>query len=135
MKICLCIQILRHLILQIFFSGEVKLADFGLSREFGLFENPDRLYTNKVVTLYYRPLELLLGLEKYNKYIDVWSCGCILGELFTGNVMFESHSELDQINSITKICGTPDNEGWPEVMNLRHYRLIEPMKVSRKCKF
>lgn len=60
-------------------KGEIKLADLGLAR---LLDNePGRLYTNKVVTLRYRPPELLLGEEKYGTSVDIWSCGCILGEL------------------------------------------------------
>lgn len=60
-------------------KGELKLADLGLAR---LFDNEQiRLYTNKVVTLRYRPPELLLGEEKYGPSIDIWSCGCILGKL------------------------------------------------------
>lgn len=59
-------------------KGELKLADLGLAR---LFDNEQvRLYTNKVVTLRYRPPELLLGEEKYGTSIDIWSCGCILGK-------------------------------------------------------
>lgn len=59
-------------------KGELKLADLGLAR---LFDNEQvRLYTNKVVTLRYRPPELLLGEEKYGPSVDIWSCGCILGK-------------------------------------------------------
>lgn len=60
-------------------KGELKLADLGLAR---LYDNEQvRLYTNKVVTLRYRPPELLLGEERYGPSIDIWSCGCILGKL------------------------------------------------------
>lgn len=63
-------------------KGELKLADLGLAR---LFDTEQvRLYTNKVVTLRYRPPELLLGEEKYGPSVDIWSCGCILGK-FTYN--------------------------------------------------
>lgn len=59
-------------------KGELKLADLGLAR---LIDNEQgRLYTNKVVTLRYRPPELLLGEEKYGPSVDIWSCGCILGK-------------------------------------------------------
>jgi cyclin-dependent kinase 12/13 len=55
-------------------KGQIKLADFGLAR---LFNAEDKLrpYTNKVITLWYRPPELLLGEERYGPSIDVWSCG------------------------------------------------------------
>ena len=55
-------------------SGELKLADLGLAR---LYQSDDkeRPYTNKVITLWYRPPELLLGEERYGPAVDVWSCG------------------------------------------------------------
>ena len=52
-------------------------------------EDKQRPYTNKVITLWYRPPELLLGEERYGTAIDVWSCGCILGELFFKKPLFQ----------------------------------------------
>lgn len=75
--------------LKIFNSrGEVKLADFGLARLYNA-QDRQRPYTNKVITLWYRPPELLLGEERYGTSIDVWSCGCILGELFLKKPLFQ----------------------------------------------
>ena len=54
--------------------GELKLADFGLARIY--HKNMDRPYTNRVITLWYRPPELLLGQERYGPAIDIWSAGC-----------------------------------------------------------
>ena len=71
-----------------FNRGEVKLADFGLARLYNA-EDRQRPYTNKVITLWYRPPELLLGEERYGPAIDVWSCGCILGELFSKKPLFQ----------------------------------------------
>lgn len=68
--------------------GEVKLADFGLARLYNA-QDRQRPYTNKVITLWYRPPELLLGEERYGTSIDVWSCGCILGELFLKKPLFQ----------------------------------------------
>jgi cyclin-dependent kinase 12/13 len=78
--------------------GEVKLADFGLARLYNA-EDRQRPYTNKVITLWYRPPELLLGEERYGPAIDVWSCGCILGELFLKKPLFQvkqTHCETHQ---------------------------------------
>lgn len=69
------------------FRGQIKLGDFGLARLFS--SNKERPYTNKVITLWYRPPELLLGEERYGPAIDVWSCGCILGELFQKRPLFQ----------------------------------------------
>jgi cell division cycle 2-like protein len=60
--------------------GEVKIADFGLGRKF----RPDYTYTSKVVTLWYRAPELLLGTKQYTEKIDMWSVGCILAEFLIG---------------------------------------------------
>jgi serine/threonine protein kinase len=58
------------------FRGELKLGDLGLARIYS--KNSDRLYTNRVITLWYRPPELLLGEEKYGPAIDIWSAGLVL---------------------------------------------------------
>lgn len=58
-----------------FFRGELKLADFGLARFYD--EDQDRPYTNRVITLWYRPPELLLGEERYTTAVDVWSVGFV----------------------------------------------------------
>ncbi len=55
-------------------NGKIKLADFGLARWYNA-DDKDRPYTNKVITLWYRPPELLLGEERYGPAIDIWSCG------------------------------------------------------------
>lgn len=64
------------------------MADFGLARLYNA-DDRERQYTNKVITLWYRPPELLLGEERYGPAIDVWSCGCILGELFLKHPLFQ----------------------------------------------
>lgn len=55
------------------FRGQIKLADFGLARLY--HKEYERLYTNRVITLWYRPPELLLGEEKYGTAVDIWSIG------------------------------------------------------------
>lgn len=64
--------------------GVLKLADFGLARAFSVSKNgqPNR-YTNRVVTLWYRPPELLLGERNYGPPIDMWGAGCIMAEMWT----------------------------------------------------
>ena len=65
-------------------KGILKLADFGLARAFSLERNgkPNR-YTNRVVTLWYRPPELLLGERNYGPSVDLWGAGCIMAEMWT----------------------------------------------------
>ncbi|XP_052205574.1 cell division control protein 2 homolog isoform X3 [Diospyros lotus] len=93
----------------------VKLADFGLARTVGI---PSKSYSNEVVTLCYRAPELLLGSHQYSSAIDMWSVGCIFGEMVTLNPIFPARSELDQLLSIFSILGTPDEETWPGVTSL-----------------
>lgn len=112
-------------------KGEIKLADFGLARLYNK-DDKDRPYTNKVITLWYRAPELLLGEERYGPSIDVWSCGCILGELFTKKPIFQANSEPNQLDLIARSCGTPSPVIWPEVVNLPFFHSFKPKKLYRR---
>jgi cyclin-dependent kinase len=78
-------------------NGNLKLADFGLARAFGV---PLRTYTHEVVTLWYRSPEILLGGKQYSTGVDMWSVGCIFGEMCTRKPMFPGDSEIDEIFKI-----------------------------------
>uniref|UniRef100_A0A3Q2NSL4 Cyclin dependent kinase 13 n=1 Tax=Fundulus heteroclitus TaxID=8078 RepID=A0A3Q2NSL4_FUNHE len=111
-------------------KGQIKLADFGLARLYNSEES--RPYTNKVITLWYRPPELLLGEERYTPAIDVWSCGCILGELFTKKPIFQANQELAQLELISRICGSPCPAAWPDVIKLPFFNTMKPKKQYRR---
>ncbi|XP_011297181.1 cyclin-dependent kinase 12 [Fopius arisanus] len=111
--------------------GEVKLADFGLARLYNA-EDRQRPYTNKVITLWYRPPELLLGEERYGPAIDVWSCGCILGELFWKKPLFPGNAEMQQLEMISRVCGTPTPAVWPSVIKLPLFHLLKAKKTHRR---
>ena len=68
----------------------IKLTDFGLARK--LKYGDSVRYTNNVMTLWYRPPELLLGETHYTTSADIWSAGCIFGELRAGTPIFPTHS-------------------------------------------
>jgi serine/threonine protein kinase len=89
---------------------DVKIADFGLSRWYTI---PIKKYTREVLTLYYRCPELLLGGEHYSVGIDMWSIGCIFGELFTKRPLFMGNSEISQYLEICKILGSPKEDTFP----------------------
>ncbi|XP_039595296.1 cyclin-dependent kinase 12 [Polypterus senegalus] len=110
--------------------GQIKLADFGLARLYNSEES--RPYTNKVITLWYRPPELLLGEERYTPAIDVWSCGCILGELFTKKPIFQANQELPQLELISRLCGSPCPAVWPDVIKLPYFNTMKPKKQYRR---
>lgn len=80
--------------------GQMKVADFGMARYYG---DPPPKLTQLVVTLWYRAPELLLGAEKYGAEIDLWSIGCIFGELLTKNPLLQGKNEVDQLSKVD-IC-------------------------------
>ncbi|KAI0739911.1 Pkinase-domain-containing protein [Daedaleopsis nitida] len=101
-------------------TDNLKLADFGLARAFGI---PMRTYTHEVVTLWYRAPEVLLGSRHYSTAIDMWSVGCIFAEMsMRGHPLFPGDSEIDQIFKIFRVLGTPNEEIWPGVHQLPDYK-------------
>ncbi|SBT37324.1 protein kinase 5 [Plasmodium ovale wallikeri] len=96
-------------------EGELKIADFGLARAFGI---PVRKYTHEVVTLWYRAPDVLMGSKKYSTPIDIWSVGCIFAEMVNGRPLFPGVSETDQLMRIFKILGTPNSKNWPNLKGL-----------------
>lgn len=74
--------------------GNLKLADFGLARAFGI---PIRSYTHEVVTLWYRAPEILLGAKHYSTPVDSWSIGCIFVEMVNKQPLFPGDSEIDEL--------------------------------------
>ncbi|KAH3678211.1 hypothetical protein WICMUC_001640 [Wickerhamomyces mucosus] len=109
-------------------EGNLKVADFGLARGFGV---PLRAYTHEVVTLWYRAPEILLGGKQYSIGIDVWSIGCIFAEMVNRKPLFAGDSEIDQIFRIFRVLGTPTEEVWPDVTYLPDFKPTFP-KWNRK---
>jgi len=91
----------------------VKVADFGLAR---LIDAPkedgarQQVLTDYVATRWYRAPEILLGSTTYTKGVDMWSIGCILGELLGGKPMFPGTSTMNQIDRIIEVTGRPSKE-------------------------
>ena len=114
-------------------QGILKLADFGLARAFSSNANgkPNR-YTNRVVTLWYRPPELLLGERNYGPPVDLWGVGCIMAEMWTRSPIMQGNTEQTQLNLIAQLCGTITTEVWPGVDNLDLFRKIEIPKGCRR---
>lgn len=91
-------------------GGILKIADFGLARDYG---SPLKPYTPVVVTLWYRSPELLLGIRQYSTAIDMWSVGCIFGELLDMKPLFQGRSEYQQLTLIFDLLGVPTEKVWP----------------------
>ncbi|XP_048784615.1 cyclin-dependent kinase 2 isoform X2 [Lagopus muta] len=76
----------------------------------------------KVVTLWYRAPEILLGCKYYSTAVDIWSLGCIFAEMVTRRALFPGDSEIDQLFRIFRTLGTPDEAAWPGVTALPDYK-------------
>lgn len=92
--------------------GELKIADWGLARSWN--KEMKRL-TNRVITLWYRPPELLLGCNQYTTKIDMWSVGCIIAEMFRRGGLLKGSTEANQLDLIFKTMGHPTREDWPDI--------------------
>lgn len=93
-------------------KGELKLADFGLARAKSI---PTKTYSNEVVTLWYRPPDVLLGSTEYSTQIDMWGVGCIFYEMGCGRPLFPGSTVDDELNLIFKVLGTPSEDTWPGI--------------------
>ncbi|KAF9671138.1 hypothetical protein SADUNF_Sadunf12G0016300 [Salix dunnii] len=111
-------------------EGNLKLADFGLARSFSN-EHQSNL-TNRVITLWYRPPELLLGSTKYGPAVDMWSVGCIFAELLHGKPIFPGKDEPEQLNKIFELCGAPDEVNWPGVSKIPWYNNFKPTRPMKR---
>jgi serine/threonine protein kinase len=98
--------------------GELKLADFGLARAKSV---PTKTYSNEVVTLWYRPPDVLLKSTEYTTSIDMWGVGCILFEMATGKPLFPGSSVEEELHLIFRTLGSPDEESWPGISNNKEY--------------
>ncbi|KAK3571996.1 hypothetical protein QTP86_021344 [Hemibagrus guttatus] len=114
-------------------NGELKLADFGLARAFGI---PVRCYSAEVVTLWYRPPDVLFGAKLYSTSIDMWSAGCIFAELANaGRPLFPGNDYITYcfsrdgfgflstfFNPLITLLGTPTEEQWQTMTKLPDYK-------------
>lgn len=106
-------------------GGNVKIADFGLATFF--HSGKKQQLTGHVVTLWYRSPELLLGATEYGVGVDLWSAGCILGELFTGSPIMPGRTEVEQLHKIFKLCGSPSEEYWQKY-KLPNANIFKPQR-------
>ena len=104
-------------------NANLKLADFGLARAFGL---PIKTLTHEVVTLWYRAPEILLGCRQYSTPVDIWSVGCIFAEMAHKRPLFAGDSEIDQIFKIFRVLGTPTDESLPGVGTFKDFKTTFP---------
>ncbi|EAS28061.3 CMGC/CDK/CDK5 protein kinase [Coccidioides immitis RS] len=112
-------------------NGRLKLADFGLARAFGI---PINTFSNEVVTLWYRPPDVLLGSRSYNTSIDIWSAACIMAEMYNGRPLFSGTTNEDQLLKIFRVMGTPTELTWPGVSQLPEYKSTFPVYAPQSLR-
>lgn len=100
-------------------KGELKICDFGLARAKSV---PSKSYSNEVVTLWYRPPDVLLGNTDYDHSIDMWGVGCIFFEMVAGRTFFPGSSVRQQLYLIFSSLGSPNKFNWPEILNNYEYK-------------
>ncbi|KAK8686346.1 hypothetical protein V6N13_125371 [Hibiscus sabdariffa] len=110
-------------------EGILKIADFGLATSYVPGQRP---LTSRVVTLWYRPPELLLGATYYGVGVDLWSAGCILAELLSGKPIMPGRTEVEQLHKIFKLCGSPSEEYWKK-SKLPNATLFKPQHPYKRC--
>ncbi|KAI0518662.1 hypothetical protein KFK09_006098 [Dendrobium nobile] len=111
-------------------DGILKIADFGLATFFD--PNRKQPMTSRVVTLWYRPPELLLGATDYGVGVDLWSAGCILAELLAGKPIMPGRTEVEQLHKIFRLCGSPSEEYWKK-SKLPHATIFKPQHPYKRC--
>ena len=106
-------------------EGQLKLADFGLARFFAKRRQLD--YTNRVITIWYRSPELLLGETQYGPAVDIWSAACVMMEVFTKHAIFPGDGgEINQLDKIYNVLGTPTRSEWPGLVDMAWFELLRP---------
>ncbi|KAJ5562970.1 hypothetical protein N7461_001731 [Penicillium sp. DV-2018c] len=111
--------------------GLLKFADFGLARFFSKSRQLD--YTNRVITIWYRPPELLLGETRYGPAVDVWSAACVCMEMFTKKAVFPGEGgELSQMDKLYNALGTPTKTEWPDLVEMPWFHLMRPMERKKR---
>ncbi|XP_020226560.1 protein IMPAIRED IN BABA-INDUCED STERILITY 1 isoform X1 [Cajanus cajan] len=111
-------------------EGVLKVADFGLANYVN--SGHGQPLTSRVVTLWYRPPELLLGSTDYGPTVDLWSVGCVFAELLVGKPILQGRTEVEQLHKIFKLCGSPPDEYWKKT-RLPHATLFKPQQPYDSC--
>ncbi|XP_016447040.1 protein IMPAIRED IN BABA-INDUCED STERILITY 1 [Nicotiana tabacum] len=111
-------------------EGILKVADFGLANFSDL--GTKQPLTSRVVTLWYRPPELLLGATDYAASVDLWSVGCVFAEILTGKPILQGRTEVEQLHKVFKLCGSPPDDYWKR-SKLPHATIFKPQHPYESC--
>ena len=112
-------------------TGQLKFADFGLARFYTKSRQLD--YTNRVITIWYRPPELLLGETQYGPAVDIWSAACVFVEMFTRKAVFPGEGgEISQLDVTYNLLGTPTRADWPNIVEMPWFELMRPTERRKR---
>lgn len=115
---------------------ELKICDFGLARGFSEdVEQNAGFMTEYVATRWYRAPEIMLSFSNYTKAIDIWSVGCILGELLGGKPLFRGKDYVDQLNQILMILGTPKEATLTKIGSVRAQNYVRLLPIMRRVPY
>jgi mitogen-activated protein kinase 15 len=115
---------------------QIKLGDFGLARSVASTgEDTNIKLTDYVATRWYRAPEILLGSTKYSKAVDMWSVGCILGELIVGKAIYQGTSTLNQIEKVLELIGKPKPEDIESIESPHAATILSSINVTKKKSF
>uniref|UniRef100_A0A0K2TAP6 cyclin-dependent kinase n=1 Tax=Lepeophtheirus salmonis TaxID=72036 RepID=A0A0K2TAP6_LEPSM len=115
--------------------GELKLADFGLARAKSV---PTKTYSHEVVTLWYRPPDVLLGSTEYSTPIDMWGVGCIFYEMASGRPLFPGSTVEDELRRIFLVLGSPTEENWTGIssssmLSYYNFPFYKPQSLNNRA--
>ncbi|KAI3736836.1 hypothetical protein L2E82_26823 [Cichorium intybus] len=113
-------------------EGIMKIGDFGLANFCNSAGEKKQPLTSRVVTLWYRPPELLLGSTDYEASVDLWSIGCVFAELLLGSPILQGRTEVEQLHKIFKLCGSPPEDYWKK-SKLPHATMFKPQHPYESC--
>lgn len=100
-------------------NGQLKLADFGLARAFGI---PVSTFSSEVVTLWCRAPDVLLGSKAYTTSIDIWSAGCIMAEMYTSHPLFLGRTNENHLTRIFYSISRLSECSWPGISQYTRYK-------------
>uniref|UniRef100_A0A8C7Y6A7 mitogen-activated protein kinase n=1 Tax=Oryzias sinensis TaxID=183150 RepID=A0A8C7Y6A7_9TELE len=108
---------------------ELKILDFGLAR------HTESEMTGYVVTRWYRAPEVIFNWMHYTQTVDVWSAGCILAEMISGQVLFSGHDSIDQLKKILRLTGNPDSSLVQKMQSKDAQSYVQGLAPQKKKKF
>ena len=90
------------------------------------------MLTDYVATRWYRAPEILLGSTKYGKAVDMWSLGCILGEMLLGKPMFPGSSTMNQLDRILELTGKPTHDDIEAIRSPFAVTMLESLPATKQ---